>query len=90
MTVNHDVAGSSPAGGATPKSLENTTFSRLFLYLKTGEIAIIFALNLLLFQFFHRMIVNRKYIVKIFSFWGIDLINIQPPFYRTFVSFEAV
>ena len=90
MTVNHDVAGSSPAGGATPKSLENTTFSRLFLYLKTGEIAFNFALNLLLFQFFHRMIVNRKYIVKIFSFYCIVLINIQPPCYRTFVSLEPV
>ena len=90
MTVNHDVAGSSPAGGATPKSLENTTFSRLFLYLNTGEIAFNFALNLLLFQFFHRMIVNRKYIVKIFSFYCIVLINIQPPCYRTFVSFKAV
>ena len=29
MTVNHDVAGSSPAGGAT-KRLENITFSSLF------------------------------------------------------------
>ena len=30
MTVNHDVAGSSPARGAT-ESLENLVFSRLFL-----------------------------------------------------------
>ena len=29
MTVNHDVAGSSPAGGAT-KRLENIMFSSLF------------------------------------------------------------
>ena len=32
MTVNHDVAGSSPAGGAT-RRLENITFSSLFLRL---------------------------------------------------------
>ena len=34
MTVNHDVAGSSPAGGAI-KTLENTTFSRVFAFSNT-------------------------------------------------------
>jgi len=45
MTVNHDVAGSSPARGAK-ESLENTMFSRLFLLLGA-----IFLTNFLLKKF---------------------------------------
>ena len=36
VTVNHDVVGSSPTGGAT-KTLENTVFSRVFCYLGSSE-----------------------------------------------------
>ena len=35
LTVNQGVTGSSPVGGAT-KTLENTMFSRVFLYAETG------------------------------------------------------
>ena len=36
VTVNHDVVGSSPTGGAT-KTLENTMFSRVFCYIARSE-----------------------------------------------------
>ena len=36
VTVNHDVVGSSPTGGAT-KTLENIVFSRVFCYLGSSE-----------------------------------------------------
>ena len=44
MTVNHGVVGSSPTGGAT-KSLENTTFSRLF-YLNLRVVRVLITLFL--------------------------------------------
>ncbi len=37
VTVNHDVVGSSPTGGAT-KTLENIMFSRVFCYIARSEV----------------------------------------------------
>ena len=37
MTVNHDVAGSSPAGGATKEDTDRVSFFVAFLIGRTGE-----------------------------------------------------
>ena len=83
MTVNHDVAGSSPAGGAIEKPWKHYVFE-VFSFQKWSILRRDKHLQNPIFENFHRMSVNQKIHCKIWVKYGLFLINIQPPIFCTF------